>query len=110
LTGPEQQPVGVVRIEDEGRDELAEAIFSRLGFESEGGAGDHIAVSARHQQSLQRAAEMLEAGSGRLQAGESPEFIALELRAALDALGEIVGRTDVEEILGEIFASFCIGK
>ena len=57
-----------------------------------------------------RAVEFLETSLERLKAGESPEFIALELRAALEAIGEIVGRTDVEEILGEIFSSFCIGK
>jgi tRNA modification GTPase len=45
-----------------------------------------------------------------LAAGESPEFVAEELRAALDAVGEVVGKTEVEEILGEIFGRFCIGK
>jgi tRNA modification GTPase len=34
----------------------------------------------------------------------------VELRAALDALGQIVGSTDTEDILGEIFSRFCIGK
>jgi tRNA modification GTPase len=34
----------------------------------------------------------------------------LELRAALDTLGRIVGTTDTEDILGEIFTRFCIGK
>jgi tRNA modification GTPase len=32
------------------------------------------------------------------------------LRAALDSIGDVIGRTDVEEILGEIFSTFCIGK
>ena len=40
----------------------------------------------------------------------SPEFIAIELRAALDAVGEVAGRLDAEELLGEIFSMFCIGK
>ena len=35
---------------------------------------------------------------------------AEELRYASDALGRVVGRIDVEEILGKIFSSFCIGK
>ena len=97
-------------IEDQGRDELAAAIEEKLGFGGGAIGGDSIAVSARHQQSLERAAELLSAGKVRLAVGESPEFIALELRSALEALGEIVGRTDVEDILGEIFSSFCIGK
>ncbi len=96
--------------ENTGGDALADAIFERLDFDVASSAGDSVAVSARHQQSLQRAVEFLDTARGRLQERESPEFIALELRAALEAIGEIVGRTDVEEILGEIFASFCIGK
>jgi tRNA modification GTPase len=42
--------------------------------------------------------------------GESPEFVAAGLHAALLAVGEVIGRTDIEEILGEIFSRFCIGK
>ena len=41
---------------------------------------------------------------------ESPEFTALEIRSALDAIGEVVGKVDAEELLGVIFGSFCIGK
>jgi len=40
----------------------------------------------------------------------SPEFVAMDLRAALEAVGDVIGKTDIEEILGEIFSSFCIGK
>jgi tRNA modification GTPase len=52
----------------------------------------------------------LEAGREALEAGESVEFPALDLRAALDAIGEIAGQVDTEELLGEIFGRFCIGK
>lgn len=96
--------------ENRGRDALADAIFERLDFDVASAAGDSVAVSARHQQSLERAVGFLDVARARLEAAESPEFVALEMRAALEAIGEIVGRTDVEEILGEIFASFCIGK
>jgi tRNA modification GTPase len=43
-------------------------------------------------------------------AARSPEFLALDLRQALDAIGEITGETTPDDILGTIFASFCIGK
>ncbi|MDA0766402.1 MAG: hypothetical protein O3A92_06240 [Verrucomicrobia bacterium] len=38
------------------------------------------------------------------------EFAALDLREAMDAVGEIAGQVDTEELLGEIFGRFCIGK
>ena len=50
------------------------------------------------------------AGRQALTDGLSPEFVAEELRGALDAVGEIVGKADSEEILGKIFSTFCIGK
>ena len=42
--------------------------------------------------------------------GTSAEFTALELRLALEALGDIIGHVDVEDLLGVIFSQFCIGK
>jgi tRNA modification GTPase len=38
------------------------------------------------------------------------EFIAFEIRSALEALGEMVGETTTEEVLNRIFEQFCIGK
>jgi tRNA modification GTPase len=40
----------------------------------------------------------------------SQEFIVVDLRAALDALGEITGQTTTDDILNRIFSEFCIGK
>jgi tRNA modification GTPase len=52
----------------------------------------------------------LDAGRRALDEGLSVEFVAEELRAAMDAVGEMVGRADAEELLGVIFGRFCIGK
>ena len=43
---------------------------------------------------------------------EDPEVAKLreELRAAMEAIGDVVGRADTEELLGVIFSQFCIGK
>jgi tRNA modification GTPase len=52
----------------------------------------------------------LERALGSLVGGGEPELTALDLREALAAVGEIAGVVDTEEILGEIFGNFCIGK
>ena len=62
-----------------------------------------------HQQDAMRRAH--ESVSRMLQnCSSSPEFLALDLREALDALGEITGETTPDDILETIFSSFCIGK
>ena len=64
-----------------------------------------------HQKTaLEKAAADLERAHEGLLATLPPELVALEVREALDALGEITGRTTSEEILDRIFANFCIGK
>ena len=93
-----------------GMDAAVQAIAEAItGTPSEGGDMD-AAVNARHLACLRRAGEALAAARDRLADGVAPEFAALDLREALEALGDIVGRTDVEDLLGVIFSQFCIGK
>jgi tRNA modification GTPase len=73
-------------------------------------SGDEVAINARHQDCVRRSLAFLQAAEEALAGGIPPEFIAEELRASLGALGEVVGRTDNEDLLGRIFSSFCIGK
>ncbi len=89
---------------------LEDAIIARIT----GGHAAHrdwsVAINARHQACLAKALEYSHAAHRTLTTGLSPEFIAEELRGALDAVGEVVGKADNEEILGKIFSTFCIGK
>jgi tRNA modification GTPase len=72
---------------------------------------DHpIAINARHKACFERIEINVAAARAALERGEAPEFVALELREALQALGEVVGQVDVEQVLDVIFSSFCIGK
>ena len=94
----------------EGMDEVVKAVVALIaGVPGEGGDVD-AAVNARHLGCLRRAAAALRAAEGQLAAEAAPEFTALDLREALEAIGEVTGRTDVEDLLGVIFARFCIGK
>ncbi|OYW76322.1 MAG: tRNA uridine-5-carboxymethylaminomethyl(34) synthesis GTPase MnmE [Verrucomicrobia bacterium 12-59-8] len=74
-------------------------------------AADHpIAINARHKAAFERCAERLLAARAALESNAAPEFIALEIRDALQALGDVIGQVDVERILDVIFSTFCIGK
>ncbi len=64
----------------------------------------------RHRQALSKATEAMERALEATQMGLSHEFIALDLRLALEALGEMLGRVTIDDILGRIFSDFCVGK
>ena len=98
-------------LNEEGFDRLSGEIRSALHF-TEADFGEHaIAINARHQASLSLAETNLFAALDLLTENESdPELAAIDLREALDALGEIPGKVDTEDLLGVIFSRFCIGK
>ncbi len=95
----------------EGIDRLAREIVERAaGGTLRSSAGALAAISVRHRECLARASAALNRARETLLAGESPEFVAVDLRAALNACGEVVGGVDSEVILDRIFATFCLGK
>jgi tRNA modification GTPase len=103
--------VGVSCLTGEGMEALEAAIAATLqaGL-GPADAGDEVTINARHQDCVRRSLAFLQAAEEALAGGIPTEFIAEELRASLGALGEVVGRTDNEDLLGRIFSSFCIGK
>ncbi len=72
--------------------------------------GSVLVTNARHRDALVRAKQNLELALASLKGGASGEFVSVDLRASLDALGEITGVVTTEDILNNIFSSFCIGK
>ncbi len=67
-------------------------------------------VNRRHQTALEEARKNLQNVLRTIETGLSAEFVAVDLRSALDSLGLIVGKTYTEDILERIFGDFCIGK
>jgi tRNA modification GTPase len=68
-----------------------------------------IALNARHRVAIETARAALLAAGGQIDSGRL-ELIALGLREALEALGEILGNVSPDDVLGRIFSTFCIGK
>jgi tRNA modification GTPase len=94
----------------EGQEALNEAIWKLVMAGGVSSEDFRVAISARHQSCLQRAIVDLQAAMAGLARNELPELIAIDLRNALDAIGDVIGRHDTEDLLGRIFSEFCIGK
>jgi len=91
----------------EGIDRLVQALEEEAALATESVAGAPLLTRARHRAELEAAKAALQ----RFAAPSlSPELKAEELRLAARHLGRLTGHIDVEEVLGAIFAEFCIGK
>jgi tRNA modification GTPase len=69
-----------------------------------------VMINSRHQDALRRARTALASTRDGLRAEQTLEVVAMELRIAVNAVGEIVGKTTTEDLLDSIFSQFCIGK
>lgn len=94
-------PDGIARLEGE---------IARLALGGQAMAGDVLVSSARHRDALRRSAEHLAAATTTLGDGLPLDFVSVDLRGALESLGEITGETATGDLLDRIFAEFCIGK
>jgi tRNA modification GTPase len=80
-------------------------------FVNGNGATEGLMITnARHHDLLLRAVNAIASSEALLRERTSEEIILVGLHNALRFLGEITGETTTEEILGQIFTTFCIGK
>ena len=114
--GPSQgegEGAGFVKVSaktGEGLDHLTEVIQSVCLKEGLEATPSVLVTRLRHKASLEEAHRSIEEAMRSLERRESGECVALDIRAALDALGEITGAVSTEDILDRIFQDFCIGK
>jgi tRNA modification GTPase len=102
--------VQISAIRGEGLEELKSAIFdSNLRNWKEEREGTVI-TNLRHKLALERASSSLSMAMHVLNENQPLEIFSIELREALDHIGEITGTVTTEEILDKIFSAFCIGK
>ena len=91
-----------------GVDLLREHLKQSMGYQSSTEGG--FLARRRHLQALETAAEHLERGHVQLTQFFAGELLAEELRMVQNALSEITGQFTSDDLLGNIFSSFCIGK
>ena len=72
--------------------------------------GAMLVTNARHADCLHRALAGVERSLAAIDAGRTEEYLALDIRAAIDAAGEVVGIVRTDDVLEAIFSRFCIGK
>ncbi|TVR76995.1 MAG: tRNA uridine-5-carboxymethylaminomethyl(34) synthesis GTPase MnmE, partial [Sphaerobacteraceae bacterium] len=93
----------------EGISALEEAVYDSLVAQA-GEAREPAMVTLRQQQALARALEHVKSAQVALDDGVPQDLVAVDVRSAMLAVGEITGEQVSESILTEIFSRFCIGK
>ena len=103
------EPIHISAKTGAGFGELRRAIlapFTSSGFQNT----DFLITNARHSDLLRRAADSLRSSQVAIGQGVSEDLILVGLYDSLRFLGEITGETTPEDVLSQIFATFCIGK
>ncbi len=108
---PETLPLPAVAVSartGQGLDRLEAAVAAR--FPDAGGWDGSVLTNARQKAAVDRASAALASAGRALEAGMTPDAVLLDVEEALEALGEINGRTVRAEITDQIFSRFCVGK
>ncbi len=109
----DEELVQVSAKEHTGITDLKDAIFSLITGNREGPGWDPgvtVVPNVRQKDALKKALEACSGIKEGLAADVTPDLLAIDLQAALDHLGDIVGATTTEDVLDLIFERFCIGK
>ena len=93
-----------------GQSDLENAIWELITRHSGISSDFRIAINTRHQNCLSQARQAVAAAIAGLEEQKLIELVAIDVRTALNQIGEVVGKTDTDDLLDRIFSQFCIGK
>lgn len=94
----------------EGIDRLEDKVYNKIWSGRVRSSHQLMLNNARHKDGIEKAIANLCRAEDGVQKGLSTEFLSIDIRESINALGEIVGRTYTDDILNVIFSKFCIGK
>lgn len=103
--------ISVSATEGSGLNELRKVIVDSIGTSNiKVKEGMALVTAERHFSALSKAKTSCENALYSVQSGKGSDLVAIDLRDALDFLGEIIGTVTTDDILNDIFSKFCIGK
>ena len=106
----EAQTIYVSARDGQNMEALNQAIIKMAALPSVADDEAVIVTNARHYEALVRAGEAITRSIDGLYSGLSGDFVSQDIRECMHYLGEITGEISTDDILGEIFSHFCIGK
>ena len=113
LGGKLEQPTSIVDVSctsGQGIEALKDAIKELVWSGEIKAEMLQVMINSRHQEALGRARTVTRQAADALRTDATLELVAMDLRIATNAVGEIVGKTTTEDLLDSIFSTFCIGK
>jgi tRNA modification GTPase len=106
----DSRPVDVSCLTGQGMEALKDAIKNLVWAGKIEARMLQVMINSRHQEALGRARAATVETIDALRTDKSLELVALDLRIAVSAVGEIVGKTATDDLLDSIFSQFCLGK
>ena len=107
---PDSRPVDVSCLSGRGIETLKDAIKNLVWAGKIEAGMLQVMINSRHQEALGRARMAAFLTLDALRADATLELVAADLRIAVNAVGEIVGKTATDDLLDSIFSQFCLGK
>ena len=107
---PDLPRVKISALYNQGMEDLKETIFKAVTDQRGPADLSTIVPNVRHKIAIERAVAAAKEASEGFRTRRPVELVAIDLKEALDCLGEIIGVTTTEDILDQIFSRFCIGK
>lgn len=101
--------IALSAVTGEGLSQLENTVAALFPAGSEEASGS-LLTNARQESAVRRALAAVQRALAALRSGLTPDAILADAEEALDALGELTGRTAKEEIVGAVFSRFCVGK
>jgi len=107
---PHSRVIEVCSLTGQGMESLKDAIKDLVWAGEIKAEMLQVMINSRHQDALRRASEATQRTLEAMRDDVSLDLVALDLRIAVNAVGEVVGKTTTEDLLDSIFSQFCIGK